>query len=149
MADDATDCAISRSDGIRIGALWAAALARTAANRLKPSREPGGFDGRTQEASCAALRALAKEIEATFDKSSPRDLPSLPSANAVTLAAPLPPTMQPVPHGVETADISVHRARAKAQGYTGDECRECGSFSMVRNGTCLKCENCGATTGCS
>ncbi|GBD91832.1 vitamin B12-dependent ribonucleotide reductase [bacterium BMS3Abin04] len=41
----------------------------------------------------------------------------------------------------------VHQARIK--GFTGDVCPECGSMTMVRNGTCLKCETCGATTGCS
>lgn len=41
------------------------------------------------------------------------------------------------------------RETARERGYTGDECQDCGSFAMVRNGTCLKCENCGATTGCS
>ncbi len=38
---------------------------------------------------------------------------------------------------------------ARIKGYTGDICPECGSITMVRNGTCLKCETCGATTGCS
>lgn len=38
---------------------------------------------------------------------------------------------------------------AKMQGYTGDICDECGSMTMVRNGTCLKCVTCGTTTGCS
>ena len=38
---------------------------------------------------------------------------------------------------------------ARAQGYEGDACGECGSFTMVRNGTCLKCMSCGATSGCS
>lgn len=38
---------------------------------------------------------------------------------------------------------------ARAQGYTGDVCPECGSPTMVRNGTCLKCTTCGSTTGCS
>lgn len=38
---------------------------------------------------------------------------------------------------------------AKIKGYTGDSCSECGSFEMVRNGSCLKCMSCGATTGCS
>ncbi len=41
------------------------------------------------------------------------------------------------------------REQAKQQGYTGDICPECGSMTMVRNGTCLKCNTCGATTGCS
>lgn len=41
------------------------------------------------------------------------------------------------------------REQSAAQGFTGDECNECGNFTMVRNGTCLKCNTCGATTGCS
>jgi len=38
---------------------------------------------------------------------------------------------------------------AKLKGYTGDICTACGSVTMVRNGTCLKCTNCGETSGCS
>ena len=38
---------------------------------------------------------------------------------------------------------------AREKGYTGDVCTECGSITMVRNGTCLKCMTCGATSGCS
>jgi ribonucleoside-diphosphate reductase alpha chain len=38
---------------------------------------------------------------------------------------------------------------AKAKGYEGDPCPECNQFTMVRNGTCLRCIGCGATTGCS
>ena len=40
-----------------------------------------------------------------------------------------------------------HLARLK--GYEGDPCTVCGHFTLIRNGTCLKCETCGATTGCS
>jgi ribonucleoside-diphosphate reductase alpha chain len=38
---------------------------------------------------------------------------------------------------------------ARLKGYEGDPCGECGQFTMVRNGTCLKCLSCGTTTGCS
>ena len=38
---------------------------------------------------------------------------------------------------------------ARMQGYEGDACPECGQFTLVRNGSCLKCQSCGATTGCS
>jgi len=38
---------------------------------------------------------------------------------------------------------------AKVKGYEGDPCPECKQFTMVRNGTCLKCVTCGATSGCS
>ncbi len=40
-------------------------------------------------------------------------------------------------------------ANARLKGYTGDVCGTCGSLTMVRNGTCLKCMTCGATSGCS
>ena len=39
--------------------------------------------------------------------------------------------------------------QARIKGYEGDPCTECGQFTMVRNGTCLKCISCGATSGCS
>jgi len=38
---------------------------------------------------------------------------------------------------------------ARLKGYEGDACGDCGQFTMVRNGTCLKCITCGTTTGCS
>jgi ribonucleoside-diphosphate reductase alpha chain len=41
------------------------------------------------------------------------------------------------------------RAEAKAKGYEGEMCSECLNFTLVRNGTCLKCDTCGSTTGCS
>jgi ribonucleoside-diphosphate reductase alpha chain len=41
------------------------------------------------------------------------------------------------------------RAEARMKGYEGDSCSECGNFTMVRNGTCLKCDTCGSTSGCS
>ena len=40
-------------------------------------------------------------------------------------------------------------AHARLKGYVGDACADCGSFTLVRNGTCLKCDSCGATSGCS
>jgi ribonucleoside-diphosphate reductase alpha chain len=38
---------------------------------------------------------------------------------------------------------------ARLQGYEGDPCQSCKEFKLVRNGTCLKCMGCGATSGCS
>jgi ribonucleoside-diphosphate reductase alpha chain len=40
-------------------------------------------------------------------------------------------------------------AAARIKGYEGDPCPVCGSFTLVRNGTCMKCDTCGGTTGCS
>ncbi|SLN36503.1 Vitamin B12-dependent ribonucleotide reductase [Roseivivax jejudonensis] len=39
--------------------------------------------------------------------------------------------------------------KARMQGYEGDPCGECGNYTLVRNGTCMKCNTCGGTSGCS
>jgi ribonucleoside-diphosphate reductase alpha chain len=52
----------------------------------------------------------------------------------------------------EEATLALRRERirtARSKGYEGDSCAECGNFTLVRNGTCLKCDTCGATSGCS
>jgi len=72
--------------------------------------------------------------------------------------AALAPALAPVPesqaqeHQGQVATRqkqSARRLQALMQGYTGDMCLECQNFTMVRNGTCLKCDTCGATSGCS
>jgi len=40
-------------------------------------------------------------------------------------------------------------AEARLKGYEGDACESCGNFTLVRNGTCMKCDSCGSTSGCS
>jgi len=48
------------------------------------------------------------------------------------------------------AELRLERIRAaRIKGYEGDSCEECGNFTLIRNGTCLKCDTCGATSGCS
>ena len=42
-----------------------------------------------------------------------------------------------------------NRAKAKMQGYEGEACGDCGNYTLVRNGTCMKCNTCGGTSGCS
>jgi ribonucleoside-diphosphate reductase alpha chain len=39
--------------------------------------------------------------------------------------------------------------QARIMGYEGDPCSSCSSFTLLRNGTCMKCDTCGGTTGCS
>ena len=48
-----------------------------------------------------------------------------------------------------SVQVSDQITKAKMQGYEGDPCNECGNFTLVRNGTCLKCNTCGGTSGCS
>ena len=51
--------------------------------------------------------------------------------------------------GVSVPKKADQMQRARLQGYEGDACGDCGNFTMVRNGTCLKCNTCGGTSGCS
>jgi ribonucleoside-diphosphate reductase alpha chain len=53
---------------------------------------------------------------------------------------------EPVAARVTTMD---ERTKAKMQGYEGEACGDCGNYTLVRNGTCMKCNTCGATSGCS
>jgi ribonucleoside-diphosphate reductase alpha chain len=46
-------------------------------------------------------------------------------------------------------DLHAKRAEARMKGYEGDACGTCGNFTLVRNGTCMKCNTCGSTSGCS
>jgi ribonucleoside-diphosphate reductase alpha chain len=60
------------------------------------------------------------------------------------------PALEPVLVAVSGARSAVSSAQAaREKGYTGDPCPECGHLTLVRNGACMKCQTCGATTGCS
>jgi ribonucleoside-diphosphate reductase alpha chain len=51
---------------------------------------------------------------------------------------------------VSVGDVRAKRvAEARMKGYEGDACGSCGNFTLVRNGTCMKCNTCGGTSGCS
>jgi len=58
----------------------------------------------------------------------------------------VPEVAQPVVVAVTGFDA---RAKARMQGFEGEACGECGNYTLVRNGTCMKCNTCGATSGCS
>jgi ribonucleoside-diphosphate reductase alpha chain len=81
------------------------------------------------------------------------------SAPVETNGAPLSPSDRLAPPaatmGVEAGlavalDERMDRVReARLKGFEGDACGECGNFTLVRNGTCMKCATCGSTSGCS
>ena len=54
-----------------------------------------------------------------------------------------------VERGPRSTGEATRRLEARMKGYEGESCSECGNFTMVRNGTCLKCDTCGSTSGCS
>ncbi|MGC8774583.1 MAG: vitamin B12-dependent ribonucleotide reductase [Chlorobaculum sp.] len=52
-------------------------------------------------------------------------------------------------HADDNSVLRSQAAQAKVQGYTGEQCENCGSVRVKQNGTCKVCEDCGMTTGCS
>ena len=70
---------------------------------------------------------------------------------AVGQAATVPRSGTSMGSGTAAGSAQIARAleEARLKGYEGELCHECGQLTMVRNGTCLKCVSCGATTGCS
>ncbi|MDA8882044.1 vitamin B12-dependent ribonucleotide reductase [Alphaproteobacteria bacterium] len=79
------------------------------------------------------------------------------AASAVATAAPEAATsLKPAPAEATAiaavmgaASVTDQIQQARMQGYEGESCPECQNFTLVRNGTCLKCNTCGSTTGCS
>ena len=70
--------------------------------------------------------------------------PVEPAAETATMAA------APAASAASSDAIAAERVQqARMQGYEGEACPECQNFTLVRNGTCLKCNTCGSTTGCS
>jgi ribonucleoside-diphosphate reductase alpha chain len=69
------------------------------------------------------------------------------SAQVATLEAALIRT----PAGLSPAGATraARAAEARLKGFEGDSCGACGNFTLVRNGTCMKCNTCGSTSGCS
>ncbi len=91
----------------------------------------GGASGSTPESQATtAIEAVGSPVQSSPD-----------GANAAVALGAAP---------VDSAGGRFGQIReARMKGYEGDACGECGNFTLVRNGTCLKCSTCGATSGCS
>ncbi len=77
-----------------------------------------------------AMQMRAAEVTVSL-----AEMPVLSSFAETSVAAP-----------IQSRDF---RGEAKMKGYEGEACGECGNFTLLRNGTCMKCDTCGGTSGCS
>lgn len=107
----------------------------------------GRYDLAHVDADMIETRTLRPEP--AFDVKGLEHQPSLEKT-----VAPVTATKVVDEHVHATASVHVGKTetayeKAKQLGYTGDVCGDCGSMTMVRNGTCLKCITCGSTSGCS
>jgi len=71
-----------------------------------------------------------------------------PAEGAISPQAAQPPVQVLAQTHPEQSELS-KIAQARIKGYEGDPCPSCGSFTLIRNGTCMKCHTCGGATGCS
>jgi ribonucleoside-diphosphate reductase alpha chain len=116
----------------------------------------------SQEAANRSLEVL-KQISSTgyLRKRLPQELVVFQGGQAngttglmgdaeVALRTLVPETMKASVTTATVATVSLDaRTKARMQGYEGEACGECGNYTLVRNGTCMKCNTCGATSGCS
>ncbi|MEZ5817600.1 MAG: vitamin B12-dependent ribonucleotide reductase [Hyphomicrobiaceae bacterium] len=96
------------------------------------------------EAESNAVSAMQKSVSKAFQRNEATMLVS-EALVETTVGA----TAAVVVRGGATLTVEERRREARVKGYEGESCQECGNFTLVRNGTCLKCDTCGGTSGCS
>ncbi len=140
-------------------------LDRTDLAHVKPTGETFDDLGRGEEERAAgnvarlegevaqSSIAMIKQLSSTgyLRKRLPQELMVLQGGAAVSGALEIGALSGlAVRRGAEASVVALDpRYKAKMQGYEGDPCGECGNFTLVRNGTCMKCNTCGGTSGCS
>jgi ribonucleoside-diphosphate reductase alpha chain len=107
----------------------------------------------TEDSATKSLEML-KSISSTgyLRKRLPQELMTLkPSAEGAPMALDITTEADAVVTESVAAPVTTmdERTKAKMQGYEGEACGDCGNYTLVRNGTCMKCNTCGATSGCS
>ena len=121
----------SRTDNLVVMRGSIEPIPRRAAPATSPRWPRHGATARTAD---TVEGAVALKQEAQHDLSPTEKLEALQWSKAGAAA-------QAAPSKAE------RRAEAKAKGYEGEMCGECGNFTLVRNGTCMKCDTCGARRG--
>jgi ribonucleoside-diphosphate reductase alpha chain len=133
----------SRTDKLSVlagGATTSSAPPSSLAGEGRGGGNITAFGGREARAEVSGTAALKAEPEHRLSPTEQLEQQNLPFVRGETRSD------ARVDARAMAAD---RRAEAKAKGYEGEACGECGNFTLVRNGTCLKCDTCGGTTGCS
>jgi ribonucleoside-diphosphate reductase alpha chain len=133
----------SRTDKLSVlagGATTSSAPPSSLAGEGRGGGNVTAFGGREPRAEIAGSTALKAEPEHRLSPTEQLEQQHLPFARGEA---------RPDMRADARATAADRRAEAKAKGYEGEACGECGNFTLLRNGTCLKCDTCGGTTGCS
>ncbi|SIS88738.1 ribonucleoside-diphosphate reductase class II [Roseivivax lentus] len=153
-------------------------LDRTDLAHVKPEGATFDDIGRGEEEGVSNVRELSesaaskslqvlKQISSSgyLRKRVPQELVVLQGGQATAYAAPADPSSALatlMPETTTTTTLAMKSetttsgmtsmdapTKARMQGYEGEACGECGNYTLVRNGTCMKCNTCGGTSGCS
>jgi ribonucleoside-diphosphate reductase alpha chain len=140
---DRTDLAHVQPDGVSMDELGRGHTEGQAPNveEVAPEVSERAVAMLREMTSPGYMRKRVPQELLVFDGGRSETVSAAPAASAVVEAA--------VETSAAVAVAMDERAKARMQGYEGDPCGECGNFTLVRNGTCLKCNTCGATSGCS
>jgi ribonucleoside-diphosphate reductase alpha chain len=121
-----------------------------------PDLTPDSLGRGNTEGQLAALNTVAERISKGYVRSNLMVLKGgQAGGGTVTATATTTHTEQTMVVGdadllIRAFDSRSEQIReARLKGYEGDACGECGNFTLVRNGTCMKCNTCGGTSGCS
>jgi ribonucleoside-diphosphate reductase alpha chain len=140
----------SRTDKLSVLSGGAATEARGQtgdARAAAPATVKAFAGGREPRAEVSGTAALKAEPERKLSPTEQLEHPALALARSDTQADARGDAAEV--RAAARAMAAEKRAVARAMGYEGEACGECGNFTLVRNGTCLKCDTCGGTTGCS
>ncbi|MBX7057330.1 MAG: vitamin B12-dependent ribonucleotide reductase [Leptospirales bacterium] len=128
-----------RGDSIRSPSLQVRQGGRHIVSTVDETEEEAGFASQAGSADSSSVSRSEPDLDAGSK------LSWMPELNFEPLA--------PARSSAGAAQATLHRSEsvaiARMKGYEGDPCPECGQLTLVRNGSCLKCNSCGATTGCS
>ncbi len=99
------------------------------------------YEGRKDLAHVAPVQIIDKEVEPYIP-----EIDGLPQPLGDGDVVSIEPQKEYVPPAEAWAVLA---DEAKIKGYEGEVCTSCNQFTLVRNGSCLKCITCGETSGCS
>ena len=143
-SDDATDEQLALDLPAGLQKMVSKGLVRGApvvrlASRMTTSEPKASSLGAAAVASTGSYDVSARYVESTLTH----------GANALSIASEEMHAAVSSPVLTKSELFKQRVTEAKLRGYEGVSCTECFNFTMVRNGTCLKCDTCGSTSGCS
>jgi ribonucleoside-diphosphate reductase alpha chain len=108
-----------------------------------------GFRRGHEPNNIVSFEAATVNLETTQELLQENEMPQVMRAAAGMDVAAEPLGPEPTAPEKQVMNTSERVQEARIRGYEGDPCHSCGNFTLVRNGTCLKCDTCGSTSGCS